>query len=134
MRKCSCTKKCYWLTDAANHNSNTFPTQDSATAIILNNNFPFSDNQDSIILEEDDTTEYDNENDDSVIIPAPITQELNLQPTGQPYKLSFYYENEKQTTQHTTENGNHDIGHHGNYDGLIVQSYDNTAESSRNVR
>lgn len=62
-------------------------------------------------------------------MPAPITQELNLQPTGQPYKLTFYYENVKQPNQQTTENV-----HHGNYDGLIVQSYDNSAETSKNVR
>lgn len=67
-------------------------------------------------------------------MPAPITQELNLQPTGQPYKLTFYYEKEKQPIQQTTENGNHDSGHHGNYDGLVVQSYDNSAVTSKNIR
>lgn len=110
-------------------------SQDNETAIILNNNFPFSDNHDSIIIEKDDTTEYDSENnDDEAIVPAPITQELNLKPTGQPYKLTFYYENDKQENQQTTEIGNHNSNHHGNYDGLIVQSYDNSAESSKTGR
>lgn len=27
VRKCACTKKCYWLTDAANHNSNAQPAE-----------------------------------------------------------------------------------------------------------
>lgn len=96
---------------------------------------PLNYEQDSIILEEDDTTEYDNDNfDDEVIVPAPITQELNLKPTGQPYKLTFYYENQKQQSQPTTENSDHNNANYGNYDGLIVQSYDNSAEGSRNGR
>lgn len=127
VRKCACTKKCYWLTDAANHNSNTPSTQDSETAIIFNPSF--NDKNDSIIFEEDHTTEYDNENvDGEVIVPAPITQELNLKPTSQPYKLTFYYENEN---PETTDNSNDHNAHYGNYDGLVVQSYDNSGEGSK---
>lgn len=86
-------------------------------------NSTFSDHNNSI-LENDDTTQYDS--DDS-IVSAPIIQELNHKPTVQPYKLTFYYQNEKHDKDHLSDNDNH----HGNYDGLVVQSYDNSLEGSK---
>lgn len=139
VRKCACSKKCYWLTDAPNHNSNT--TLNQNTAILIKN--PFIDNNDTVIPKEDDSIEYDNEidNDDDddeetdAIVPAPITQELNVKPTEQPYKLTFYYENDKQqNNQEATDRSYQNNVHHGNYDGLIVQSYDNSADGSKTGR
>lgn len=55
---------------------------------------------------------------------GPRTQELNLKPTGQPYKLTFYYESDKKP-----RNSNHP-GTQGDFDGFVVQSFDNEVETN----
>lgn len=109
VRKCACTKKCYWLTDAAIHNSNTQSPEEIAQF---------------------------NASETDLLAPrhAPMTQQLNSKPasTSQPYKLTFFVEGEKHNVNNLQQTETQSS--HGNYDGLVVQSYDNPVENSKAAR
>ncbi|CAG9832668.1 unnamed protein product [Diabrotica balteata] len=66
---------------------------------------------------------------------APMTQDFEPEPaTNQPYKLTFYYDNEK--NQNNVKNIQNDapLDPQKDYDGLVVQSYDSSFEGKKAAR
>lgn len=107
VRKCACTKKCYWLTNAAIHNSNTQPLEPS-TANIENGAEALFDYDDltqiqTSILPNLDLDDSNKRILDSARRPATQTQTQtqinnNQQQQQEPLKLTFFVNDEENNT------------------------------------
>lgn len=114
VRKCACTKKCYWLTDAAIHNSNTQPLEPATV-----------DNQYSDTIERDrdltsrtrqqqqQTDIMRNLDDSSQRVLQPVRVSSAHADNKQPLKLTFFVSDEENDTdKHLNDASSVDSSHH----------------------
>lgn len=116
VRKCACTKKCYWLSHAADHNSNAH----------------FLDAKDE---EERAKLEADQPQQAAMTGSSHI---LNLQPQNppkpdnKPYRLTFFVENQTEEGARQMELQMTDFSDSKTfYDEVLLKSYDNSLRETK---